>query len=124
MRSKTMSIETIIATRDALIKDIDKGLRSAKPQAGDLQRPIALQESHVASINDRIAALESLRKQQNERIDSDIEALKADLKAAKQRLEADRKTLSDSTNPQRPTGGTRIPVKSAKTTRRAPAGKK
>jgi hypothetical protein len=94
-----MSIDTIIERRDALTKAIDQGLSFAKPAASAFAQPIALQESYVASLTSRIDALEALRKQQNDRIDSDVKALKADLDAANTRLEADRKTLAPAMAP-------------------------
>jgi hypothetical protein len=121
-----MSIETIIATREALLKDIEKGLSFAKPKAGDLQRPIAQQESYIASLSDRIDALEALRKQQNDRIDSDVEVLTADLKAAKHRLETDRKTLGDSAKPEKRPAADTAPSKqdTKSSSRRTTAGKR
>jgi hypothetical protein len=93
-----MSIETVFAKRDALLGAIDKGLGFAAPKASDLKRPIELQQTHVDALKIRIEALEGLRKQQNDRIDSDIAALKAELKAAGDKLDADREVLSSITD--------------------------
>ncbi len=93
-----MSIEIIFAKRDALLGAIDKGLGFAVPTASDLKRPLELQQTHVDALKGRIEALEGLRKQQNDRIDSDIAALKAELKAASDKLEADRKVLGSITD--------------------------
>jgi uncharacterized protein with PIN domain len=89
-----MSIDLIIERRDALTKAIDQGLAFAKPEASVFARPIAQQESYIASLSSRIDALEALRQQQNDRIDSDVKALKADLDAANAQLASDRKMLA------------------------------
>jgi uncharacterized protein (DUF3084 family) len=89
-----MSIDMIIERRDALTKAIDQGLAFAKPEASVFAQPIAQQESYIASLTSRIDALEALRQQQNDRIDSDVKALKADLDAANVQLASDRRVLA------------------------------
>jgi hypothetical protein len=104
-----MSIDLIIERRDALTKAIDQGLAFAKPGAGVFAQPIAQQESYITSLTSRIDALEALRQQQNDRIDSDVKALKADLDAANAQLESDRKVLAQAS------GKADIPAKSPST---------
>ena len=106
-----MSIDLIIERRDALTKAIDQGLAFAKPEASVFARPIAQQESYIASLTSRIDALEALRQQQNDRIDSDVKALKSDLDAATAQLTSDRKVLVPASGKtDTPTRSTTVPV--------------
>jgi hypothetical protein len=106
-----MSIDLIIERRDALTKAIDQGLAFAKPDAGVFARPIAQQQSYIASLTSRIDALEALRQQQNDRIDSDVKALKADLEAANAQLDSDRKVLAPASGKtDTPATGTTVPA--------------
>jgi alcohol dehydrogenase YqhD (iron-dependent ADH family) len=94
-----MSIESILKQRDAFVKDVDQAMAMAvvKPEA--LNRPIALREARVADIATRITALETMRKAQNQRIDSDIAALKADQDQLTKTIKADRERMAAATVP-------------------------
>ena len=86
-------IDTILASKEAFLKEIDTLLsaKAATPEA--LARPIALREAQLDDIAVRIAALETLRKDQNARIDAQIAALKADHSQARDALAVAERTL-------------------------------
>jgi hypothetical protein len=108
-----MTIDSLLKGREELTKEVDKLLSGTKIDAQMLARPLALQQSHVDSIGARITALETLRADQNARIDAQIVALKADRKQAETVLESTRKTLQPIFEAGKPpvvaTGGTTAP---------------
>jgi alcohol dehydrogenase YqhD (iron-dependent ADH family) len=97
-----MSIESILKQRDAFVKDIDQALSMAAVKPEALNRPVALREARVADIASRIAVLETMRKEQNQRIDSDIAALKADQDQLTKTIKADRERMAAVTAPAVP----------------------
>jgi hypothetical protein len=89
-----MNIEQLVKRQDALVAEMNKGLKARGFDAAIVSRPIEIQERRAASIKGRIEALEQSKRDQAKTIDSEISTLKAELETLSHALKTDRELLA------------------------------
>jgi seryl-tRNA synthetase len=89
-----MNIEQLVKRQDALVAEMNKGLKARGFDAAIVSRPIEIQERRAASIKGRIEALEQSKREQAKAIDSEISNLKAELETLSHTLKRDRELLA------------------------------
>lgn len=89
-----MNIEKLVKRQDALVAEMTKSLKARGFDPAVIAKPIEIQENRAASIKGRIETLENFKRQQEEAINVEIAALKAELDVISKALDKDRKLLA------------------------------